>query len=105
MASITFRAGDTAPNLPIVCTRSGSAIDLTGATVRLIISNSSGTRMNTGHNTATITNATGGLASYDVVTGDFPTADTYTADTEITYANGEAETQNPSQIIVVTAKN
>lgn len=105
MATITFRAGDTAPNFPIACTRNGVAVDLTGATVKLIISNSAGTRTNSAHNSCTITSATGGLATYDVLAGDFPSADVYTADTEITYGDGSIETQSASQIINVLAKN
>lgn len=100
-----MRVGDTAPNFPITCTRNGAAVDLTGATVKLKISNSTGTRTNDAHNACTITGATAGTASYDVQTGDFPSADTYTADTEITYGTGEVETVPQSQIIVVTAKN
>lgn len=105
MASITLRAGDTAPSLPIVCTRAGKAIDLTGATVRLIISNSAGTRTNSSHDTCTITSATSGTCTYNLQSGDISTADTYTADTEITYSNGNVETVPQSEFLVVLEKN
>lgn len=102
---ITLRAGDTAPNLPITCTRNGVAINLTGATVKLIISGPTGARTNSAHNSCTLTTPTAGTCSYDLVTGDIPTAGAYTADVEITYANTEVETMTQSYILNVLAKN
>lgn len=102
--TITLRKGDTAPNIPITCTRSGSAINLTGATVRFIISDPNGSRTNSSHSTCTITSATAGTCTYDLASGDIPTAGTYRGDVEITYAGGEVETQTNSVILVVKEK-
>lgn len=101
---ITLRKNDTAPNLPISCSRNGSAIDLTGATVKFKIANEDGSRTNDAHNECTVTSATGGTCTYDLETGDIPTAGTYTGDVEITYSNGEVETMTQSVILNVLEK-
>lgn len=102
---ITLRKNDTAPNIPITCTRNGAAIDLTGATVKFKIADAeSGSRTNDAHNSCTGPFNTAGTCTYDLATGDIPAAGTYTGDVEITYANAEVETQSQSVILNVLEK-
>lgn len=103
--TIYLRKGDTAPNIPITCTRNGAAIDLTGATVNFIISDPDGNRTNTGHTACSVVSAAAGTCTYDLATGDVDVAGTHRGDTEITYAGGEVETQTNSVILVVLDKN
>lgn len=101
---INFVAGDSAPNFPIICTRAGAALDLTGATVKFKIANQdTGVRTNDAANTCTVVSATAGTCTYNVLATDFPTAGTYVGETQITYSNAEIETQPTQQVIIVRA--
>lgn len=83
---------NTAPAYQITCTRDGTAIDLTGASVNLIIQQrSTGTITNTGHQTASLVTAASGIISYTAQAGDFPAAGNYVADVKVTYSGGGIE--------------
>lgn len=83
---------NTAPAYQITCQRDGVAINLTGATVELIIENkSTGSITNTGHQSCTIITATSGIISYAAEAGDFSSAGTYTGDVKVTYNGGGIE--------------
>lgn len=83
---------NTAPAYQITCQRDGTAIDLTGATVDLIIENkSTGSITNAGHQGCTILTPASGIISYAAEATDFPSAGTYVADVKITYNGGGVE--------------
>lgn len=82
--------GNTAPPIQITCKRGSTIIDLTNCTVEVIIVKGS-TTVNTGHQSATVTSATGGIIQYMPQTGDFATAGTYKADVKVTYGDGTTE--------------
>lgn len=83
---------NTAPPYTITCKRDGVAIDLSGCTVKVYIQKkgSSGTT-NSGHETATVTDATNGVIQYQAQSNDFPDKAKYVADVEVTYGNGTVE--------------
>lgn len=82
---------NTAPPLGLTATRAGVAIDITGATVAVIIAKGA-TVVNAGHQAGTIVLGTAGTLTYTPQTGDFITPGTYKAELKITYANGSIET-------------
>lgn len=81
---------NTAPGILLTAQRDGVAIDLTGATVKLILAKGS-TITNTGHQSCTLVTPTSGRVQYDPEAGDFATPGTYKADLEVTYADGSIE--------------
>lgn len=84
--------GNTSPDLAITLWREGQPINLTGVTaVILILTGSTGSVTNTGHQTCTVTDATGGKISYSVTTGDFATAGNYSGEVQVTFASGKVE--------------
>jgi hypothetical protein len=84
--------GNTAPALGITAKRAGVVIDVTGATVDLIIARGS-TVVNTGHTACTLVTPISGLVSYTPGANDFISPGTYKADLRITYAgDGSVET-------------
>lgn len=83
--------GNTAPPLLLTAKRSGTAIDVTGATVDIIIAKGN-VQTNTGHTLCTIVTPTSGIVSYTPQAGDFATPGTYKADLRVTYSNGTIET-------------
>lgn len=94
MARANFKIveDNTAPAYQITCQRDGTAIDLTGATVEMIIENkSTGSVTNSGHQTCSIVTAASGIISYTAEATDFPSAGTYIGDIKITYNGGGVE--------------
>lgn len=90
-ASFKTVVGNTAPTFVITCTRDGSAIDLTGATVTLILKKSGGSITNTGHQTCTLVTAASGVISYTATSVDFPNAGRYIGDVRVVYSGGGIE--------------
>lgn len=86
---IKIVAGNTAPPFSVTVKRSGTAIDLTGCTVSIIIAK--GSTITQAGGSCTITSASGGVISYSPQTTDFPTAGTYKADVKVTYGDGNWE--------------
>lgn len=83
---------NTAPAYQITCERDGTAIDLTGASVDLILQNkSNATITNTGHQGCSLVTATAGIISYTALSTDFDDAGTYVGDIKITYNGGGVE--------------
>lgn len=105
MPSIKMVQNDTAPTLTINVKRAGTVVDLTGSTVKFKIKNTtSGSRTNDAANTCTLTSPTAGVCTYTFNTGDIPSAATYEADVEITYASGKVETPFEPVTISVRAE-
>lgn len=91
MAKINFKIveNNTAPDYTITCTRSGSAINLTSASdVSLVIKRTSDGVITQSGNSATVTDAAGGVISYRASSADFTTAGIYVADIIVTWATG-----------------
>ena len=83
---------NTAPPIVITCQRTdGTIIDLTGCSVKLIITNGT-VQTNSAHPSCTVTTPTAGVITYTPQSGDFPIAGTYTCDVVITYGGGGIET-------------
>ncbi len=83
---------NTAPSYVITCQRDGTAIDLTSASVELILEEkSSGDITNTGHQSCTVTSASSGIISYTAESTDFPNKGTYIGDIKVTYSGGGFE--------------
>lgn len=81
---------NTAPPILLTLKREGVVIDVTGATVELIIARGS-TITNTGHQECTVVTPTSGLVQYDPQAGDFSSPGTYKADVKVTYADSSYE--------------
>lgn len=83
-------AGNTAPALALTAKRGGVVVDVTGATVSLIIT-SGGVVTNAGHQTCSLTSPTLGLVSYTRIAGDLSVKGTYICDLKIVYSGGGVE--------------
>lgn len=81
--TLKIAAGNTAPSWIINCERDGTAIDLTGCQVSLIIAK--GNVVTNGGGVATITNTTGGIISYTPQATDCPSAGSYKVDVKVVY--------------------
>ena len=82
-------AGNTAPALQITCKRDGTAINLTGSDVELIIAK--GDTITQAGRAATLVTAASGIISYTPLATDFPTAGTYKCDVKVTYSDLSVE--------------
>lgn len=81
-----------APDFQITLKRDGTAINLTGATVKVYIRKEmADVFTNTGHETVTITTAASGIITYSPQANDFPSEGRYLAEAEITYSGGDVE--------------
>jgi len=88
--AFTMKTGDTAPILQATFTdANGSAVSITGATVKLIVANLAGSVVM--NKSMSIFNGAGGIAEYEWQAGDTDTPGTYKVEFEVTYATGEVE--------------
>lgn len=95
--------GNNAPDLVITCQRNGTAINVTGATVKLIIQNErTGICTNTGSQNCTLTTPASGIVTYSPSITDFPQEGRYVCDIKITYSNGKIE--DLRELILVIAR-
>lgn len=92
----TFRTvqGNTSPTYTLTLERdsgtgTATAIDLTGASVVLIIKGG-GVITNAG-SVCVVSSAAGGIIQYTPVAADFPSPGTYKADAKITFADASVE--------------
>lgn len=101
-ADFTIKRGDRLP--PIQATlkdAAGTAVNLTGATVTLLMT-AQGASSPSVNAAATVTNAAGGQVQYDWGTSDTATAGTYYAEFEVTFASGKKQTfPNDRHLVVV----
>lgn len=103
--NLFYKRNDTAPSITNNFTRSGSVVDITGATVKFKIMDSTGTPVNSANNACVVVSATSGQVRYDPSATDFANAGTLSGEFEITYNTGKIETwPNKEYVnIVVTA--
>ena len=105
MAPLTdfyIKQNDTRSPISIICRDgSGAAIDLTGATVKFIMATAAGTAPNVDLAGTVASPATSGVVQYQWATGNTATAGTYSAEFQVTFADGTIETfPNTSYITV-----
>lgn len=90
-----IKQNDTKPSITAQLLSDGSAVDLTGATVKFHMGS-------TIDAAATITDAATGNVRYDWASGDTATAGTYNAEFEVTFSDGKIETfPNDEYLLIV----
>lgn len=106
MAVVLLNVEDNnAPNIALTLKRNGTVIDLTGASVDLIIKNADTNEItNAGHQACTVTDATGGIIAYVPAAGDVSAEGRYLAEVKITYSGGKIEILHERVVIVARAK-
>lgn len=95
-------AGNSAPPWVITAKRVGVAIDVSGATVSLILVKGN-TVTNAGHQACVLTTPTSGIVTYSPFVTDCASPGTYKADLKIVYANGSIE-RLYDQLIITARK-
>ena len=104
MSEIFFTvAANTAPTRSITLQHDGSAINLTGASVDLIIKHyGTSTITNSGHQSCTLSaTPIDGTVTYTPLAADFPSEGLYTGDAKITYPGGAIETLYEQLVVIV----
>lgn len=91
MATIKLVKDDTFPPLEFAVIKDGSAVDLTGATVKVYIKNSSTGTVKVNGQTCTITDATNGKCKYTWGATDLDTAGDYVGEIELTDVDGKVQ--------------
>jgi hypothetical protein len=88
--TIKVVAGNSAPPWLLTAKRAGVAIDVTGATVSLILAKGN-TITNAGHQACSLVTPTAGLVKYSPAVTDVPTPGKYKADLKVVYADTTVE--------------
>lgn len=83
--------GNNAPDLVITVQRNGTAIDVSGATVTLIITNERTGTVTNSVQTCTLTTPISGIVTYSPAAGDFATGERYLGEVKIVYSTGKIE--------------
>lgn len=92
---------NTQPNLALTLERDGAAINLSGATVSLIITDAdTGEVTNSGHQSCTITSAVAGTITYTATATDFTDEGRYTGEVLVNYGGSNVERLFEKVIIV-----
>lgn len=90
--TFNIKRGDTSPSmLATLQDANGSAVDITGATVRFHM-RKTGSSATVVDEAATVVTADAGLVRYDWQTSDTDTVGSYQAEFEVTYSDGTIET-------------
>jgi 5-hydroxyisourate hydrolase-like protein (transthyretin family) len=97
-----IKQNDTSPSLQATLKdASGSAINLSGASVQIHMEAVDGTlKVN---KTMTVTDQVNGIVEYDWVSGDTDTAGTYYVEFQVTYSDSTIETfpNNNKEVIII----
>ncbi len=88
--SLQVKTGDTRPWKFTIKDETGAPIDLTSAIVN-VYGRKRGTTSNLISGTATITSATGGIATYSVTTTEVATAGTFDLEIKLTDSGGKVQ--------------
>lgn len=102
MMAFKIKQDDTSPSLQATLQdASGTAIDISGSSVRFHMKSVDGTLKV--DQPMTIVNGSGGLVQYDWVSADTDTVGTYYVEFEVTYSDGSIETfpNNGNETVVV----
>jgi hypothetical protein len=91
MADYTIKAGDAGSVIEAVLKENAAEVDLTGASVRFLMSDAQygASKVNA---PATIVTAAAGAVAYDWQPGDLDTAGGFLAEFEVTFADGSIAT-------------
>lgn len=89
VTTLNIVQGNTAPAFDLTLKRAGEAINLTGASVQIIIAK--GSTITQVGGTCTIVGASTGEINYSPISSDFPLQGKYKADVKITYSGGTTE--------------
>jgi hypothetical protein len=93
MADFTFKRGDTYPFLKAQLKDGNDApVNLTGATVRLLLKTQGGTPTLLVNQTCTIVDAVAGRVQYEWQAGDTDDVNTLSGEFEVTWSDGEITT-------------
>lgn len=90
--NIKLVQGDTRPSLEFTITKEGTAVDLTGATVKFYMKNSSTGAVKINGATCSILDTVNGVCQYNWTTNDTDTAGSYAGEVEVTFPNGSIQT-------------
>lgn len=105
MADFSIKQDDTKPTITATLTNgAGTAIDLTGATVKFRMRETGSTALKVDA-AATIVSAAAGTVSYQWVSGDTDTAGRYLAEWEITFAGGARQTVPSNRFNVISVES
>lgn len=106
MIEINMVQGDTAPNRQFTVTRDGVVVDISNATIKLIIvDTSTGLVTNEDHQNATIIEpASNGTVQYDFQAGDLTSPSVHFGDLQVIYEDSEIETNYDRVMIHVRPK-
>ena len=100
MATVYVKQNDTLPSINATIKDDNSTvIDLTGATVKFFMNDSTGTNKVDG--TGELVVAASGTVKYDWVTGDLDTVGIYSAEFQITFIGGTILTAPSSGYITI----
>jgi hypothetical protein len=102
--AFTLKQNDTSPSIQATLKdASGSAVDLSGATVKFHVKSVDGTlKVN---QTATLVDEDNGVVKYDWQAGDTDTVGTYYAEFQVSYADLTTETFPNNDNIVILIKS
>lgn len=102
--AFTLKQNDTSPSIQATLKNaSGSAVDLSGATVKFHVKSVDGTlKIN---QTATLVDEDNGVVKYDWQAGDTDTVGTYYAEFQVSYADLTTETFPNNDNIVILIKS
>ena len=92
MASIKIVQNDTKPYLEFEITQDGSPVDLTGATVKFYMKDSTTGSVKINGAACTIIDAVKGKCRYSWTGSDTNTVATYLGEVEVTFADGKIQT-------------
>lgn len=101
--AFTLKQNDTSPSIQATLKdASGSAVDISGATVKFHMKSIDGTLKI--DEAATVVNASGGVVKYDWTSADTDVVGTYYAEFQVSYADLTVETFPNSGNIVIQIK-
>lgn len=92
METVKIKRGDRSPSISATLKQAGTAIDLTGATVKIFARNRATQVMEINGASVTVVTPASGTVRYDLVDGDVDTAGEYDLEWEITLPSGKKTT-------------
>lgn len=97
--------GDTGPNLVSTLRDSnGDVVNLTGATVRFLMTARGGSTLKVNGSASIVGDATGGVVSYAWQSADTDTAGDFNAEFEVTFSGGAKQTFPNSRYLRIQVK-